>query len=843
MAEKKFTNELKQTFDYIKNTILKEYDCDKISTEYFIISILENEYSVGNKVLSKIMLHDSMENAKVHFYQWLSQNAKSFGGTKGYDDIFEKSIKKAKTLATEQKSKTINSGHVLLSIFSNNANISKYFKGIGVTVSQINTQVIEETNNIIEEERKINEEKYINETPVKHIKKSKVKGQINTVETIDDDGQNMVIKTTISQHTNKMPIGECEKYFINLNDKATNSQIDKIYGNDKIYNEIFSTLAKRNKNNVIIVGKSGVGKTDTVKNLANLIVSGNVPKNFKDKVLLEVDFNTLFSGTAMRGTLETRIKSIISDARSRGNYIFFIDSISSVLSSNFNEADVEAFIESIMKERNIMLICTCSEKGFTKEISDYPEWERYFEKIVLEEPNNEDCIEILKYHASKLEYFHNVKYDKNVFDVCIKYSKRYITERNLPDSAIDILDKTGAKISLLEVESDNIRNARENLFKIKKEKEQLKHSSSKKDYNKIDKLEKEEIELQTILDFAIKSYNLEKQPFIVTENDIKECIAEKTGIELKNMSVDDKEKLKGLNDRIKNIVIGQDEAIDTVCKAIKRQRVGIGNPNKPIVLFFGGTTGVGKTFLCKTLAKELWGDEKQIIRLDMSEYSEQTSVTKLYGAPPSYVGYGDSGSLVDKLKMKKNCILLLDEIEKANEKVYNVFLQLFDEGRLTDSKGNIVDCKNVIIIMTSNIGAKELDERGNGIGFIKNTEELKKEIIEKEIKNKFKPEFINRIDKIVYFNKLTEENIKQIITLELNKVKQRIEDIGYHLTDELLKNVFLPIIYNNVYEKRNMGARPIIREIQVELEDKITDFIIDNNIEKGHIFTEEELRK
>ena len=218
MAEKKFTNELKQTFDYIKNTILKEYDCDKISTEYFIISILENEYSVGNKVLSKIMLHDSMENAKVHFYQWLSQNAKSFGGTKGYDDIFEKSIKKAKTLATEQKSKTINSGHVLLSIFSNNANINKYFKGIGVTISQINTQVVEETNNIIEEERKLNEEKFINETPVKHIKKPKVKEQVNTVETTVDDGHNMVIETTISQHTNKLPIGECEKYFINLND-------------------------------------------------------------------------------------------------------------------------------------------------------------------------------------------------------------------------------------------------------------------------------------------------------------------------------------------------------------------------------------------------------------------------------------------------------------------------------------------------------------------------------------------------------------------------------------------------------------------------------------------------
>lgn len=841
MAEKKFTNELKRTFDYIKNTILKEYDCDKISTEYFIISVLENEYSVGNKVLSKIMLHDSMENAKVHFYQWLSQNARSFGGTKEYDDIFEKSIKKAKTLATEQKSKTINSGHVLLSIFSNNVNINKYFRGIGVTIGQINTQVLEETNNMIEEERRLTEENFTNETPVKHVKKPKAKKQANTIETnVDDD--NLIITTTVPQHTNKLPIGECEKYFINLNDKATSSQIDKIYGNDKIYNEIFSTLAKRNKNNAIIVGKSGVGKTDTVKNLANLIVSGNVPKSFKDKILLEVNFSALFSGTAMRGAFEARMKSIISDARSRGNYIFFMDSISNALSGNFNGSDLETFIETVMKERNIMLICTCSEKGYTKEISDYPEWERYFEKINLEEPNDKDCIEILKYHSSKLEYFHNVKYNENVFDVCMKYSKRYITERSLPDSAIDILDKTGAKISLTEVENDNIKTAREKLFKIRKEKEQLKHSSSKRDYKKIDKLEKEEIELQTILDFAIKSYNLEKQPFVVTENDIKECIAEKTGIELKNMSIDDKEKLKGLNDRIKSIVIGQDEAVDNVCKAIKRQRVGISNPNKPIVFLMAGSTGVGKSYLAKTIAKEIFGSEKKLVRLDMAEYADKTSVNKIIGSSAGYVGYTEGGVLTEAIKKQKHCVLLLDEIEKADDEVHNTFLSLFDEGRLTDNKGITVDFKNVIIIMTSNIGAKELDERGNGIGFIKNTEELKKEIIEKEIKKKFKPEFINRIDKIVYFNKLTEENIKQIIKLELNKLKQRIEDIGYHLTDELLENVFLPIIYNNVYEKRNMGARPIIREIQFELEDKITDFIIDNNIEKGHIFTEEDLR-
>ena len=308
------------------------------------------------------------------------------------------------------------------------------------------------------------------------------------------------------------------------------------------------------------------------------------------------------------------------------------------------------------------------------------------------------------------------------------------------------------------------------------------------------------------------------------------------------MSIDDKEKLKGLNDRIKSIVIGQDEAVDSVCKAIKRQRVGISNPNKPIVFLMAGSTGVGKSYLAKTIAKEIFGSEKKLVRLDMAEYSTSMGTSSLIGSGKGYIGFESGGILTEAIKKKKHCVLLLDEIEKAHEEVHNLFLTLFDEGRLTDNKGVTVDFKNVIIIMTSNIGAKELEERGNGIGFVKNTEELKKEIIEKEIKKKFKPEFINRIDKIVYFNKLTEENIKQIIKLELNKVKQRIEDIGYHLSDELLENVFLPIIYNNVHEKRNMGARPIIREIQFELEDKITDFIIDNNIEKGHIFTEKELR-
>ena len=310
------------------------------------------------------------------------------------------------------------------------------------------------------------------------------------------------------------------------------------------------------------------------------------------------------------------------------------------------------------------------------------------------------------------------------------------------------------------------------------------------------------------------------------------------------MSADDRESLKSLNERIKNVVIGQDEAVDTVCKAIKRQRIGINNPNKPVVFLMAGSTGVGKSYLAKTIAKEVFGDEKKMVRLDMAEYIDGTSVNKIIGAAPGYIGYNDNNGLTEQIKKNKHCVLLLDEIEKAHENVHNAFLSMFDEGRLTDNKGITVDFRNVIVIMTSNVGAKEVDERGNGIGFGHiDQEKLKKETIEKELKRKFKPEFLNRIDKIVYFNKLTDENIKYIIKLEIDKVRNRLQDMGYGLVpnEELME--IINVIYNNVKEKKNMGARPIMREIQTQLEDKITDYIIDNDVRNGYIISLEDLKR
>ena len=821
-----FTKELKGIFEYIQNTLLRKDIHTDISVEYFIVSVLENEESVAYKTLSKIMFHDNIEESKKHFKDIISLKEDNGKDISKYDDTFELCIKNAKMLASKQKTNQINSGHVLFFVMLTSPETNKYFKKFGVTLNQIKIQVQEETNNIETEEK--DNETFVSTKPQKHEKKPK---------TTNEKKEN----TTPKNNTIQKIDGECGRVTKNLNEMALNFQIDTIYGNEDIYEEIFNVLSKRDKNNVVVVGKSGVGKSDTVRNIANLIVNGDVPKSFTDKILLEVDFNSLFVDTHMRGAFETRMKSIVNEINQNGNYIFFIDSLNKALNGHFTQNDVEEFVDTLITNRNVMVICTCSEKDYTKQISDNPSWERYFEKVTIEEPDHDKCMKILRHHADKLEVFHDVLYDDESLETAIKFSKRYITERCLPDSAIDVLDKCGAKKSLENVESEKVLQCRKKLNDVRNEIAEKKETRDEGNIMEFDELLRKEIELNTELDFAIKEYNLSKTKPLISDKDIKFCVSKKTNIPVTDLTADDKEKLKNINERIKKIVIGQDEAVDTVCKAIKRQRIGLSNPNKPVVFFFGGSTGVGKTFLAKTIAKEVFGSENKIVRLDMSEYADKTSVTKLYGSGSGFVGHDNGGILTEAIKKNKHCVLLLDEIEKADEEVHNVFLSTFDEGRLTDNKGITVDFKNVIVIMTSNLGAKELDEKGNGIGFLKNVDDIKNEVIEKELKRKFKPEFINRIDKIVYFNKLTDENIKNIISLEINNVRKRLETMGYGLQENMEDTKLFETIYNNVIKEKKMGARPIIRELQNLIEDKITDYIIETNIENGHVFTETEL--
>lgn len=457
----------------------------------------------------------------------------------------------------------------------------------------------------------------------------------------------------------------------------------------------------------------------------------------------------------------------------------------------------------------------------------------------MEVPSLERSVKIVNNIKYKMENFHNVKYDDKIVEDCVKLCKRYITDNVLPDSAINVLDKVGAKISLNQKDSAKVSELK-NKLKLNEIEKQKVDNLTYKDYDRYDELIRKEIQLKTQLSILEKEQNLNKVPYNVTDNDLRGTVSEMSGVSIQNLSINDLDKLKSINEHIKESVIGQDEAVDVVCNAIKKQKLGISNPNKPAVFLFTGSTGTGKTLLAKKIAQEVFGDENYLVRLDMSEYADKMSVSKLYGAASGYVGYDNGGILTEAIKKKKHCVLLLDEIEKANEEVHNVFLQLFDDGRLTDNTGYVVDFKNVIIIMTSNVGAKEIDEKGDGIGFNKNTVDNNENIIKKAIKRKFKPEFINRINKIVYFNKLSNDNLKDIVRLELKNFEKRLNNADYYLEDNFIVNDMIDKIYNKI-EGNKYGARTIIRQIETDVEDIVTEYILNNNVSKNHIFTKKEL--
>ena len=799
MFEANFTNEAVNIFQYIKDELIKKYPTNRITIDFFILSVLENEDSIGYQILSRTTLASTLNAMHEWFVQTLSKicnrpindNAKI-----EYDILLDKCVEITKK---DFGNISITSGHLLLSILKLNDIIEKQFRQIGITYEQLSANLSA------------------------------------ILQTDAQNSHNAIQSSMIQPMTQK---GAVEELLINMNDLASNGKIDEVIGNESVINSIFNILSKRDRNNVVVVGDSGIGKSATVAHIANLLVRGQVPDAFKNKKLMKMDFMALVSGAALRGNFEARFNAIIADATKKDGYIFFMDDFQSILSdkSKFGEINTENMLDMILMERNIRFVCTMDKKSYSMYIQGNQSLKRRFQKVDMSEKDEKEIINIMKLCKTKYEKYHNVTYTDKAIETCVKLSKRYVKEATLPDYAIDIIDEIGARKTLNLKEDARIIKQKNRLSADKKKIKSIDNGNERRDYDEYDRLKNEEIKLKSELRVIEKDILLNTKPVEINENDIREIISEKTNIPVTKLNDNERDKLKTLNERLKTFVIGQNEAVDEVCRVVKRQRIGIANNNRPAVLFFGGMTGTGKTYLAKKLAQEVFGNEKSMIRLDMSEYSDKMSVTKLYGASAGYIGYDKGGVLTESIKKNNHCVLLLDEMEKASEDVHNVFLQLFDEGRLTDNMGITVDFSNVIVIMTSNVGAKEISSKNGGIGFIKDEKTNIHETITKAMKNKFNPEFINRIDSIIYFNKLSEENIKAIIKLELEKLNSRLENINYALGKTFTDDECVAFIYDKLKEKSEYGARPIIHIIQHEIEDKITDYIVDNQPIDGFTF-------
>ena len=821
MIKRNISEEISSLFEYIRDVIFMEHPKVIINEYTYILAVLHNEDSLAYQALSSIIMESTLEEMREFFEAQITYVADTdTDDDKSPYSLFDEYIVDCDDMCKQFGIQNITSSILLLSIVKKHERISGQMRDFSITLVQllnsIKSQLTELTTAIVE-------------TPKKHQKKKKS-------ETLELSQPIKVIDNSIQRN------GEIERSLINISRLASLGKIQHVINYDKYYTEIFTILSKKNRNNVAICGKSGVGKTAIAKNIANIINEKKCHVNFHDKTLMEMDFSKLVVGTPFKGAFEQKFYAIVEEARTRGNYIFFIDNIHFLLNSNtkYAETDIETLLEVLFTDPSIQIVCTTTPASYSK-LQKKSLLGKYLQEVTIEEPTIEECVDILHKIKSQYEAYHDVVYDDLAITSCVELSKKYIRNRSLPEYALDLLDIVGAKTNMQSEDNPKLMALKEELSDIIDEIDTIKSSSTTKQYDKIDELVKKQISVKTKIGLIEKEDILSKEPTHITKNDVCVLLSEKIDIPLEDLTSSEKVRLKGLNDKIKENVIGQDEAVDEVCRAIKRQRVGLGENERPSVLMFLGSTGTGKTYLAKQIAKEVFGDEKYFVRMDMSEYADKTSVNKIGGSNPGYVGYEDETYIVKALKKKKRFVLLLDEFEKSNEEVHNIFLQMFDEGRFTDNHGEEYSLKDVIIIMTSNVGVAEAASRGHIIGFNNNDYDFSKSIIEKELKRKFKPEFLNRIQKIVYFNKLNNENLKSIVELEVAKLNRKVEKLGYHLSENILKTTMIDEIYNEILSKKEFGARPIVNEVQRKIEDNIVDYLIENEVEEGHTFTYEEL--
>ena len=793
----KFTNRAKKVIE-IANDISIELGHNYIGTEHILYGLVKE----GEGIASKVLQNKGVTSEKVlkEIKEMLGHGKEikeSLGFTPRSKRVLENAFLEAKRIGYNY----IGTEHLLLALMKEGDCIAiKIILELNVEIPQIYNEVA----------KVINEEEIDNEIN-KDISKSKSKSQQTT---------------TLNQ------FGE------DITEKAEEGKFDNIIGREKEVERMIEILSRRTKNNPCLIGEPGVGKTAIVEGLAEKIAIGDVPQNLKEKRIISIDISGMVAGTKYRGDFEERIKKALGEVKKAGDVILFIDEIHTIVGAGSAEGAIDAanILKPMLARGEIQLVGATTIGEYRKYIEKDSALERRFSPVTVNEPTEKDTITILKGIRDKYEAHHNVKITDEAIKAATLLSARYINDRFLPDKAIDLIDEAASRAKLKTfTEPKLIKTIEENIEKIISEKDEaittqdFEKAAELRDLERreIQKLEKEKQKWKDKTSKNIKQ---------IGEEEIAEVISSWTGIPTQKISQDENERLKNLEDALHKRVIGQNEAVKAISKAIKRSRVGLQDPNRPIGSFmFLGPTGVGKTELSKALAESLFGDENSMIRVDMSEYMEAHSTSKMIGSPPGYVGFDEAGGLTEKVRRKPYSVILFDEIEKAHPDVLNMLLQILDDGRLTDSHGRVVNFKNTVIIMTSNIGARLITDKKT-LGFVSKEneqeqieyEKTKKEVLA-ELKKQFRPEFINRIDEIIVFHKLTSEEIKKIADIMLKQIQNRLEEKGITLEiDEKAKEFITKKGTDSGY-----GARPLRRTIQTMVEDKIAEEIIEGNLKTG----------
>ena len=641
---------------------------------------------------------------------------------------------------------------------------------------------------------------------------------------IMDDDDKMSKKQKQSSDSNTPVL---DNFSRDLNKLAAEGKLDPVIGRDREILRIAQILSRRKKNNPIIIGEPGCGKTAIVDGLAMKIVSGECPRNLVDKRIVNLDLTSVVAGTKYRGQFEERMKVIIEELHANPNIIVFIDEIHTLVGSGNSAGSMDGsnIFKPALSRGELQCIGATTLDEFRKNIEKDGALERRFQKVMVEPSSVVETIQILKNIREKYESFHKVIYSDEVIESCVKLADRYITDREFPDKAFDIMDEVGARMQTELKVPEVIEELKKKAAEIRQQKVDV---VRKQNYEQAAQLRDKEKKLLDKLEVEKTKFEdeMQKDKQKITLEDVYDVVSNMTKIPVNKMSVDDTKSLINLDKELIGKVIGQDAAVIKIAKAIKRNRLGIKDPNRPIGSFvFLGSTGVGKTHLAKQLAKEMFGSEDSLIRVDMSEYQEKHTISKLVGAPPGYVGYEEGGLLTEKVKNKPYSVILFDEVEKAHKDVFTILLQILDDGHVTDSLGRKINFKNTLIILTSNLGVKKLQDFGTGIGFSNSTygnEEAKKQVLMKEMKNFFSPEFLNRIDDTIVFNSLSPEDIKKITVIELKKLVSRLGEMKYTITyDETLVEYLAKVGFDELY-----GARPLKRAIQDKVEDLLSEEVL-----------------